>query len=338
MMKRKIVCSLLCFLLAGAVFAGGKSEGGADKAYNLKFSNFVSAQHAIGVAIDRFCSTVTEKSAGKAKVTAYHNSELGSLRESTENVQMGGTIDFVINSHGALAVFQPSKRFAMFELYYVWKDVEDGLKFMNGPEGRKECDQYLEETGMLVLTNVYQGTRHVTNSIRPVKIPADMKGLRLRVPEAESSLEGIKAMSGTPISMSFSELYSAMQQKVVDGQENPLAQINDSKFFEVQNYLSRTAHSIQYGGFVTNNEKFTGMGADLQKVIQDEANACMRYMSDGLMKAEEDLAKSLAPKIAFNEVDKAAFMTAAAPMLDQFAKKIGPEAVALLGKIQAAQK
>jgi tripartite ATP-independent transporter DctP family solute receptor len=305
--------------------------------YDLKFSNFVSANHAIGVAINQFSAAVTEKSGGKVKVTAFHNAELGSLRDSTENVQMGGTVDFVINSHGALAVFQPSRMFSMFELYYVWSDIEAALKFLNGPEGRKECDRFLEETKMLVLTNVYQGTRHVTNNVRPVIKPADMKGLRLRVPEAESSLAGIKAMGGTAISMAFTELYGAMQQKVVDGQENPLAQINDSKMYEVQKYLSKTAHSIQMAGFVTNNEKFKSFPENLQKIIQDEATAFARYQTDLLVKAEAELEKSLASKITINEIDRAAFMAAAAPMLDEFAAKVGPDAVAILGKIRTAK-
>jgi C4-dicarboxylate-binding protein DctP len=165
-----------------------------------------------------------------------------------------------------------------------------------------------------------------------------MKGLRLRVPEAESSLEGIKAMGGTPISMAFTEVYGALQQKVVDGQENPYAQINDAKMYEVQKYLAKTAHSIQLGGFVTNNEKYKSLSAEAQKIIQDEANAYTVYQTENLMKAEAELEKSLSTKITINEVDKAAFMNAAVPMLDKFAQKIGPDAVTLLGKIRAAQK
>src|SRR5690606_25778810 len=136
-----------------------------------------------------------------------------------EGVQMG-TVDMVANSHGALAVFQPSKLFSLFELYFVWDSVDHAMEFLNGPEGEKASEKFFEETGMRVLTHTYSGTRHVTNNIRPIEKPSDMQGLRIRVPEAESSLEGLKAMGGSPISMAFTELYGALQQGVIDGQEN----------------------------------------------------------------------------------------------------------------------
>jgi TRAP-type C4-dicarboxylate transport system substrate-binding protein len=163
-----------------------------------------------------------------------------------------------------------------------------------------------------------------------------MKGLRIRVPEAESSLEGLKAMGGTPISMAFTELYGALQQKVVDGQENPYSQINDSKLFEVQTYLSKTAHSIQMNAFSINDKRFTALSQEHQKILSDEANAFRGYVREYLLEAERDLEKQLSTSMKFNEVDYTAFMTAAVPMLDAYAKKLGPDAVDLLAKIKAS--
>lgn len=311
------------------------NEGNMDKVYVLKWGHVYTPEHPHGKSIIKFAENVSNKSAGRLKIETYPNSELGGFRDLTEGVQMG-TVDMVSNSHGALAVFQPSKLFSLFELYYVWEDIDHAMEFLNGPEGEKASEKFFEETGMRVLTHTYLGTRHVTNNKSPIKKPSDMTGLRLRVPEAESSLKGLEAMGGTPISMAFTELYGALQQGVIDGQENPYSQIYDSKLYEVQKYLSNTAHSIQMNALLINNNKFEELPSDLQKILVDEAKEWSIYHKELVLEQEVKLSEQLKSLIEVNDdVDREAFMKEAKPMLEDFAAELGDEGIDTLNKIMS---
>ncbi len=230
----------------------------------IRWGDVLAADHPSVQMISRIAKAVAEKTQGRIEVQVYPASQLGSSKDQIEAVALG-TQQMVTEGAANFGQWVPS--IGVIESPYVWRDAAHLSKVMSGPIGQELARQLVDKRGMRILGTTYYGVRQLTTTNKAVRTAADMKEFKLRVPENEIFLAMARAWGAKPTPMTFGELYLALRQNVVDGQENPLPTINSGKFFEVQKYLVLTAH-ILTPRIVAINEKFwQGLPAADRQVI-----------------------------------------------------------------------
>jgi len=313
-MKRFFMCAVAIIAIALTVPAFAKTV--------LKLGHIAEVSHPYAQGADHFAKLVAEKSGGDMEVQVFPSSQLGSQKDMTEGL-IYGTIDMVLTGTADLGQFQP--KMSLFDLPFLFKDREHAYKALDtvGMELGKE----LEPRGLKLLGYMENGIRHLTNNVRPVKAPADMNGLKIRVMSNKIYIETIKSLGGSPTPMAFGELYSAMQQGTVDGQENPSAHIYTKRFFEVQKYASLTAHAYAPEPVLISMITW-GRLSDAQKaIIQEAAKEAIAWQRDLSTKEDNEYWDKIKAtgKIEVIEVDRAPFMEATQPVWKEFAGTVGQD-------------
>ena len=319
------LAAVLTVVLTGAAFAAPE--------YVIKVGYILPENQSDHIIMrDVFKKDIEEKSGGKISVELYPNAQLGGDRELIESVQLG-TVQVAIPATSALAGFD--KRFQVFDLPFLFKSKETAFKALDGELGHK-VDELLKPLGMRNLGYGENGYRHITNSRGPVHKPEDLKGIKLRTMENPLHLAFFKMLGANPTPMSFGELYTALQQGTVDGQENPVVLVYTSKFYEVQKFYSLTGHVYSATMLVANDDFFASMPEDLWKIVED---AGKRYVVEQRALAEvqeqeflEELKKT---GLQINELtpeEKRLFIDATLPAYDLFKDIIGAELVELAKK------
>lgn len=326
MKKILAAAAMFAIMAAGAAFA--------EAEYTIKVGYIGSESHPTMQAMKTFAENVGSGSGGKIKVELYPNAQLGGDRELCEGVQMG-TIQMAIPSTSALAGFD--KRIQVLDLPYLFTTREAAFEAVDGELGQK-LNSYLEKKGFFVLGYQENGFRHVTNSKRPVKTPADLKGLKIRTMENPMHLAFFKELGANPTPMSWGELYTALQQGTVDAQENPYAMIDDGKFYEVQKYVSETGHVFSYEIIIANKKFMEKLPEDLRKLVVDEAGKAIATQRES-MKNEELKFKDKVIKggLTANELspeDKKPFVEATKKVYGQFEGELGTEIMEIARKVQ----
>jgi tripartite ATP-independent transporter DctP family solute receptor len=246
---------LLC-VLATAVEAGTI----------LRWGDVLAADHPSVMMIARIAKQVAEKTQGRIEIQVYPASQLGSSKDQIEAVALG-TQQIVTEGAANFGQWVPS--ISIVEAPYVWRDDVHLTKVMSGPIGQDLNKQLVEKRGMRILGTTYYGVRQLTTTNKAVRTVADMKEFKIRVPENEVFLAMARAWGAKPTPMTFSELYLALRQNVVDGQENPLPTIDSGKFFEVQKYLVLTGHILTPRLVVINDKFWQGLAPADQKLVGD---------------------------------------------------------------------
>jgi len=232
----------------------------------IRWGDVLAADHPSVVMITRVAKQAAEKSQGRIEIQTYPASQLGSSKEMIEAVVLG-TQQMV--TEGAANFGQWVTSISVIEAPYVWRDAAHLTKVMSGPVGEDLNKQLIEKRGVRILGTTYYGVRQLTTTTKAVRTVADMKEFKLRVPENEVFLAMARSWGAKPTPMTFGELYLALRQNVVDGQENPLPTIDSGKFFEVQKYLVLTAHILTPRLVVINEKFWQGLPAADQKVISE---------------------------------------------------------------------
>jgi len=231
----KALTALLCssaLLLSAAVHAEEINR------HSFKIAFVQAKDHPHGLGAQKFAEIIKEKSGGKMKVMVFASGTLGGDAQVISSVQ-GGTVDMTLVTPGLLSGIE--KGFALYGLPFLFQDTEEVDAVLDGPAGQNLLTT-LEPHGIIGLGYWDHGFRHVTNSKHPVEKVEDLKGLKLRLQQIPTAIESFRALGASVVPLSFTELYTAMETRTVDGQENPLAAIETSKFYEVQKYLSLTGH------------------------------------------------------------------------------------------------
>jgi tripartite ATP-independent transporter DctP family solute receptor len=180
-----------------------------------------------------------------------------------------------------------------------------------------------EKKGLKILAVWENGYRHITNSKKPIKVPADLQGIKLRVPEGKWRVKMFQTYGANPSPMKYSEVFTALQTGVMDGQENPFSQIYSAKFHEVQKFLSLTGHVYTPAYVVVGTKKWGGLPADVRKTLEDTARDVQKFVYAAAEKDENDLlGKIKAAGVQVNEADKAAFVKASKAVYDEFGKEV----------------
>ena len=313
-MKRFFMCAVILVAVALSMPAFAKTV--------LKLGHIAEVSHPYAQGADYFAKLVGEKSGGDMEVQVFPSSQLGSQKDMTEGL-IYGTIDMVLTGTADLGQFQP--KMSIFDLPFLFKDRAHAYKSLDtvGMELGKD----LEPKGMKLLGFMENGIRHLTNNVRPVKAPADMAGLKIRVMSNKIYIETIKSLGASPTPMAFGELYSAMQQGTVDGQENPSAHIYTKRFFEVQKYASMTAHAYAPEPVLISMITW-GRLSDAQKaIIQEAATEAVAWQRELSTKEDNEYWDKIKAtgKIEVVEVDRAPFMEATQPVWKEFAGTVGQD-------------
>lgn len=326
MKKAMFLCfaaALLSLWMVPGVFA-------QDKTYTIRIGNVTAPDNPLNLAFEKMAAEMNEKSKGRIQAKVYPSSQLGNLRSMTEAVQMG-TLEMCTQSAGGLASFYAPM--GVMELPFAYKSHQQVYKVVDGPIGKELDEQFRQKTGIRVVAYFMNLYRHLTNNVRPVKVPSDMKGLKIRVPETPTIKMAIEAAGGNPVPMVWGEVYTALQQKTIDGQENPLAILWASKIYEVQKYLSLTGHAYSPTNILIGDKLYQSMPADLQKIINDAAKNAAAWNRDFAEKQDAELIGQLKEKgMQVNEVDQEAFRKLMTSVWDDFIKKT-PEAKKYLDEI-----
>ncbi|MDD3689723.1 MAG: TRAP transporter substrate-binding protein [Synergistaceae bacterium] len=253
-MLKIVIALVLIFSLSGTALA----------AKTIRVSLCNSETHPQSIGLQLFKQIVEEQTKGELKVNLYYNSQLGGERESVEQVK-NGLLEMATASAGPMTTFNP--RFMVLDIPYAFNDYNEAWMVTDGPAGQalfKSC----EEIGLKGLGWYENGFRHTTNSSKPVKTIDDFKGLKIRTMEAPMHMEAFKLLGANPTPVPWTELYLVMQQRVVDGQENPLANIWEVKMYEVQKFVSLDGHIYDPMPLVANLDWFNGLTKEEQKIIE----------------------------------------------------------------------
>ena len=264
-----LILMLIMLLMASTVVAAGET-------IKLKYGHDGSLTHQYHIAATYFKKLVEEKTNGRIEITIFPSGQLGHERELAEGVKMG-TVDICTVSSGALPSWVPS--FQVWGVPFLIRDRQHAYNVCDGEVGEQWKKEFLAQ-GMKVMGYGDIGLRNLTNDVRPIRTPEDMKGLKFRVHESKIWLVTMKALNATGVPIPFGELYTALQQGVVDGQENPLATIRSMKFYEVQKYCTITKHTFEPYCYLINPKKFDSLSSEDQKIIQEAFKATEKYERD----------------------------------------------------------
>lgn len=329
-MKRysALVLSLLFLFLCAA-----GSEAAAK--YKMKIHSVGSEQHASTPALREFKKYVEQKSNGQVEVSLHINASLGGDREATEAMQLG-TIEAGIIGSSILATFEPT--FNIFEFPFLFKDDATAKKLIDGELG-VALDKALQKQDLRIIGYGVNGFRHTANNRGPIKVPADMKGLKIRTMENPIHIATFKLFGANPTPINFGELYTALSQKTVDAMECPINLIYTSKFYEVQKYLSLTGHLYAVAPLTVSEIFFGKLPKDLQQVVLDGGKIYTEAQRKGTLAEEEEMLGLLKKNgMIVNELtaaEKAEFKKLSMPVYGQFEKRVGKD---LLQKVIDANK
>ena len=322
--KSIVVVAILAFALG---FVGcSKQEKAAEPAkdsgqvYQLKLGHMTPETEPYHLAALKFKDLIETRSKGRVKITIYPAGQLGYDRELIEGMQFG-TIDLAIVTSSPLVNFIPS--FAVLDMPFLFRDwdhVEKVLKqdFMQ--------NLYAEgaEKGLIPIALLPRGFRSVTNSKRPITKADDFKGLKLRVIESPMFVQTFEQLGATVTAMSWGEVFTALQQGALDGEENAINTIHNERLYEVQKYVSLTEHIFAFATFTASKQKFDALPADIQKLIRECAVEATAAEGVDARNSIADYRKKLEEKgMLINTLDKTELRAKVQKVYHDFAAKYG---------------
>jgi TRAP-type transport system periplasmic protein len=284
----------------------------------IKFGHVGEPGSLFAASAEEFAKRANAKLGGKAKVVVYGSSQLGGDKELLQKLKLG-TVDIALPS---TVMSSEADLFGVFEMPYLVKD----RKHMQRIEKEvfwKTLAPAAEARGLKVIAVWENGYRHITNSKRPINKPADLKGIKLRVPEGKWRVKMFQTYGANPSPMKFSEVFTALQTGVMDGQENPFTQIYSAKFQEVQKFLSLTGHVYTPAYATVGAKKWASLPAEVRKTLESVAKETQAFVYQEAAKAEDDLLQKLkSGGMQVNTPDKNAFVAASKPVYEEFAKEV----------------
>jgi TRAP-type transport system periplasmic protein len=300
--------------------AAGFSAGAAAQT-TMRISISIPQNSHQGVAIDTFAKEVEKRTGGRYKIQPFYSGSLGAEREATEAVQLG-TQELTFTSSGPVPNFVPDVK--ILDVPFLFRDYGHARAVLDGPIGQ-ELLQKFDARGIKALAWGENGFRHMTNSKRAVNGPEDLKGLKMRTMENPVHVQAYKGFGIIPTPMAFSEVFTALQQGTVDGQENPLSVITSAKFDQVQKYLTMTGHVYSPCVFLMNKEAFDKLSAADKTAFLEAAKEGvkanrLRVDSDEKMAVADLRAKGMT---VVDQVDKTRYQAALTPVYADFEKQFG---------------
>ncbi len=241
----------------------------------------------------KFAKILEEKTGGKIKFGLFPNGQLGSEQDTVNDCSMG-TLDFSVLAVNNLTPFSPTV--GLLTLPYMIQSLDDAQKLTQGAMGEELTQNTLRDAGVRIVAWTYSGFRVLTNSKRPVKTVADLKGLVIRVPKNAIMIDSYKAWGINPTPMAWSETFTALQQKVVDGQDNPFITVHAMKFYEIQKYITTIRYLFSLEPIIMSEELFQKQSPQMQKMILEAGKEATAYSAGWLVKTEDSIKADLVSK------------------------------------------
>jgi TRAP-type transport system periplasmic protein len=312
----------------------------ASAATTLRFGHANNNGELATELFQEFADNVTKKTKGEVVIKVYPAEQLGKENDLNQQVK-SGALDISAPSMASLSTLVPALEIASAP--FLWTDWNQAQKVITGPAFQPIFNDLRDNHNVLMLSKIwYWGWRNLTTGTKAVKRPEDMNGLKIRVPESPVWVEMIRAMGAAPTPIPFGEVYTALQQKTVDGQENPIPTIYSRKFYEVQAHLSMTRHMLQNNTIIINKRSFEKLSPALQKIMIDEASAASVKNS----KLQQEREKSMLEEIRktgktaiVDNPDRAAFAAKMGPAMQKLEARWGSENLKrVLDAVKAAKK
>lgn len=292
--------------------------------------NFAT-EHSSSVAMNMFRDDLAKANAG-ITVDVFPAMQLGGAQENVQNVR-AGTLQLIWVGMAFLSRTVPELE--AISLPFQFESREQAFRVVDGPIGQL-LDAKLADKGLVSLGFLELGARHVTNSKRPLKSLEDLKGLKIRMQPNETHLATFRALGANPVAMDIKELYSAMQQGVVDGQENPFSVISASRYFEVQKYVSNTGHFFDFINVVANKRAFDALPAAQQKLMRDTMHKAALWQRDRSRTEENEAIAEIKKRgMQYDEVSPAfreQMRKGSAGVVEEVKKRVGAD---LVNRVQA---
>lgn len=295
---------------------------GASAKTVIKIGTGVAVDHPENIGAYKIKELVEKRLGDQLEVRVYTDAQLGDQRTMVENMRKG-LLEITWVTVGFFGSYEPMLN--VIESGYLFRDSQHSYAVFDGPLG-DEIRKLVEKHGVKLLGYYEAGMRHLTNNVRPVNNPADLKGLKIRTPQAKYHLKTLQYMGASAVAMSFGELYTAMQQGVVDGQENPLSNIYKAKFYEVQKYLSLTGHLHLTHMVMYSDKLWKKLTPQQQEVVRQAVIDSQEAQRAAVRKDDATLlAKCKEEGMQVNEADREAFKKSVLPLRDEAVKEFGPK-------------
>ena len=281
-----------------------------------------SLNHTMGVntypdhAVKWFATQMEQHTKGAIKVKVFSAGELGQEVEQYDALNLG-TLESALM--GAQLIGAVCPEFGILDLPYLWRDQEHVRKVWAGPIGQEMAQTVLQRKGIRILAAMNRGPRNLTTKNKIVKVPADMKGLKIRTIQNPVHIEAWKTLGANPVPMAFGEVFTALQQGTIDGQENPYEMIYSNSLFEVQKYLILTRHVRAMIWFGVSERSWKTLSPEHQKIFSDTAIEAAAMNDKLLLAGDQDLEKKLQEKgMTFITPDLAKFTEGVKPVPEKF--------------------
>ena len=326
---------LLSMVIAASFTAGiaAPAAMAADKV--MKCGIVTNKDRSLSKGLVEFGKILEKETGGSIKVQVFTDGVLGGDRQTLEGLQMG-TIHCTSVSTGPIAAFVP--QFDVFDLPFLFKDKATAFKVVDGPIGQELLNK-LPAVGMIGFNYWENGFRHLTNNKREVKTAEDIKGLKIRTLESKIHVDTWKQLGANPTPMSFSQLYTALEQGVVDGQENPFGNVVSNKFNEVQKYLTTTGHVYNASPFLLSKKFYDGLTDKEKEAVKKAAKEAQAFQRAANDKEDQDSVGTLTQRgmkiTALNPGEQQKVVASLKPVYDKYAEALGKE---LVEKLLAAVK
>ena len=362
-MKKRILSVLMVAAMTTAVFAGcGSSSTGSaagstaastgsaaasgsaaaatgDAEYSMIAGTTTPDAHPYNLGLVKMGELINEKTNGAVKLDVFGNSQLGGERDLIEGLQLG-SVQVTCVSTAPLSGF--TDMFLVFDLPFIFETTEQARAVMDSEVGEQILHS-VDEQGLVGLAWFENGFRNVTNNVKPVTVPDDLKGIKIRTMENPIHMAAFKVMGADPTPMAMGDVFTALQQGTIDAEENPVPNVETNKFYEVQKYISMTGHIFSPAPVFIAKDYYDAMPEEYQTAIQEAATEAAPYQREQIDEQNVSGLEELTNDgMEANEPDKAPFQEATAPIYDQYIKEgtgcVSPEIYQKVEDILASLK
>lgn len=303
--------------------AGGQSDEPYTGTLDMSLALGEGSHHHVGAKA--FGDKLEELTEGRIKVKYHYNNALGGEREAVEGMSIN-SIDMAIASTGPIGGFVPD--YFLFDLPYLMENHEHAHAVLDSEIGEELAAKLEETANVKILAWMENGFRHETNSVRAINTPEDLKGIKHRTQESEVQVDTWTALGANATPMAWPEVYTALQQNVMESQENPLPTIFDVKFYEVQDYLAMTQHVYSPAPMMMSKKLFDSFSVEDQQALLEAAEHALPLQRQASLDQETEMKKKLVEEgMELTEPDLAPFREAVEPVYEKWAPEIGQELV-----------
>ncbi len=302
-------------ILAAAI---GLAAAGADAQTKLNFGHVGEPGSLFEASANHFAEVANEKLPEGYSVEVFGSSQLGGDQELLQKLKLG-QVTFALPSSVMSSV---APEFGVFEMPYIIQS-RDHIKAVGDTMMEDTFNAAAEKQGYRILAFWENGFRQITNNVRPINVPDDLKGVKLRTPKGEWRVKMFQLYGANPTPMSFSDVFTALKTGVIDGQENPYAQIASAKFQEVQKYLSVTNHVYTPAYVLVSEANFSKLPEEVQTVLTEAAQETQAFVYETAARLDTELKDEIAAAgVEINEADTQAFIDASKPIYDEFGSTV----------------